>query len=262
MTEEMVNDAKVKSIISVEPLPGSQVILSLVENNAPILVSKTVGEGSVILCATSADRSWSELVVHPVYAIMIQQAATTMTSKPDSRLTRINKTKTISIAGTEPASATLSKSKLSTDSDEVNEENKPPVQVSPLTNESFKAEIKAEHISESGIYQILGAQDSVLGAIAANSEPLESDVRVVAPNVLKETVGAMTNVSILSESPEQEIQNARKGSDLTTLLLFSCILCFALQSILAKIFTNKISKGETDIATSLQLSNVAAARRT
>ncbi|MED6300677.1 MAG: VWA domain-containing protein [Verrucomicrobiota bacterium] len=262
MTEDVVNAAKVKSIISIEPLAGSQVILSLVENNAPILVSKTVGEGSVILCATSADRSWSELVVHPVYAIMIQQAATTMTSKPDSRLAKINKTKTISIAGTKPANAVLSKSKLSTDSDEVNEENKSSVQVSSLTNESFKAEIKAEHISESGIYQILGAQESVLGAIAANSEPLESDVRVVAPDVLKETVGAMPNVSILSESPEQEIQNARKGSDLTTLLLFSCILCFAVQSILAKIFTNKISKGETDIATSLQLSNVAAARRT
>lgn len=260
MTEEMVNDAKVKSIVSIEPLPGSQVILSLVENNAPILVSKTVGEGSVILCATSADRSWSELVVHPVYAIIIQQAATTMTSKPDSRLARINKTKTISITGAKPASAALGK--LSADSEGTADTNKPSVQLTSLTNESFKAEIKAEHISESGIYQILGLQDSVLGAIAANSDPSESDVRVVAPDVLEQTIGAMKNVSILEGAPEQKIKNARKGSDLTKWLLTLCILCFATQSILAKIFTNKISKGETDIATSLQLSNVAAARRT
>ena len=260
MTEEMVNDAKVKSIVSIEPLPGSQVILSLVENNAPILVSKTVGEGSVILCATSADRSWSELVVHPVYAIIIQQAATTMTSKPDSRLARINKTKTISITGAKPASAALGK--LSADSEGTADANKPSVQLTSLTNESFKAEIKAEHISESGIYQILGSQDSVLGAIAANSDPSESDVRVVDSDVLKQTIGAMKNVSILEGAPEQKIKNARKGSDLTKWLLTLCILCFATQSILAKIFTNKISKGETDIATSLQLSNVAAARRT
>ena len=260
MTEDVINDAKVKSIISVEPLPGSQVILKLVENNAPILVSKTVGEGSVILCATSADRSWSELVVHPVYAIMIQQAATTMTSKPDSRLTRINKTKAISIAGTQPASASLGK--LNTGSEDNADTNKPSVQLTALTNESFKAEIKAEHISESGIYQILGSQDSVLGAIAANSDPSESNVRVVAPDVLEQTIGAMKNIEILEGAPEQEIQNARKGSDLTTWLLTLCVICFLAQSILAKIFTNKISKGETDIATSLQLSNVAAARRT
>ncbi|MDC0048289.1 VWA domain-containing protein [Verrucomicrobia bacterium] len=260
MTEKVVNDAKVESIISVEPLPRSQVILSLVENNAPILMSKTVGEGSVILCATSADRSWSELVVHPVYAIMIQQAATTMTSKPDSRLTRINRTKAISIAGTQPASASIGK--LSPDSEGTADTKKPSVQLTALPNENFKAEIKAEDISESGIYQILGPQGSVLGAIAANSDPSESDVRVVDPDVLKQTIGAMKNIEILEGAPEQKIQSDRKGSDLTTWLLTLCIICFVAQSILAKIFTNKISKGETDIATSLQLSNVAAARRT
>ena len=260
MTEEMVNAAKVKSINSIEPLPGSQVILSLVETNAPVLISKTVGEGSVILCATSADRSWSELVLHPVYAIMIRQAATTMTSKPDSRLARINQTKSISIAGTKPATASLGK--LSTEPDETGDTDRPYVELTSLTNESFKAEIKAEDINESGIYQIIGAQDSILGAIAANSDPKESDVRVVAPDVLKETVGAMQNVSILEGELGQEIMEDRKGSDLTSWLLGLCILCFVLQSILAKRFTNKISQGETDIATSLQLSNVAAARRT
>ena len=260
MTEEMVNTAKVKSIISIEKYPGSQVILSLVENDAPILISKTVGEGSVILCATSADRSWSELVVHPVYAIMIQQAATTMTSKPDSRLTRINKSKAISIAGIQPASASIGK--LSADSEGTADTKKPSVQLTALTNENFKAEIKAEDISESGIYQILGPQGSVLGAIAANSDPSESNVRVVAPDVLEQTIGAMKNIEILEGAPEQKIQSDRKGSDLTTWLLTLCIICFLAQSILAKIFTNKISKGETDIATSLQLSNVAAARRT
>ena len=78
---------------------------------------------------------------------------------------------------------------------------------------------------------------------------------------LLEIKSKITNIKIIDGSPEA-VLNDRKGSDLTSLLLFLCIVCFVLQSILAKIFTNKISKGETDVAASLQLSNVAAARRT
>ena len=152
--------------------------------------------------------------------------------------------------------------KLSADSENDTDTKKPSVQLTALTNGNFKAEIRAEDISESGIYQILGSQGSVLGAIAANSDPSESDVRVVDPDVLNQTIATMKNIEILEGAPEQKIQSDRKGSDLTTWLLTLCIICFVAQSILAKIFTNKISKGETDIATSLQLSNVAAARRT
>ena len=259
MSEEMINDAKIKSLVELQPTQGSQVILSLVEDKSPVLVSKEVGNGSVILCSTSADRSWSDMVLHPIYAIMIQQAVTTTTSRPESRVAMVHSSKTINIEGAMPSNAKLQKMIIS------GEETENEIQTTEIKtsqdNNSFKAEIDAQDINETGVYQITNNEGKILGAIAVNSNPSESNVKVAAADALNESIGAAYNIKIIDGSPDA-VLNDRKGSDLTSLLLFLCIVCFVLQSILAKIFTNKISKGETDVAASLQLSNVAAARRT
>lgn len=259
MSEGMINDAKIKSLVELQPTQGSQVILSLVEDKSPVLVSKEVGNGSVILCSTSADRSWSDMVLHPIYAIMIQQAVTTTTSRPESRVSMVHSSKTINIEGAMPSNAKLQKMIIS--SEEMEDEIETTEIKTSQDNNSFKAEIDAQDINETGVYQITNNEGKILGAIAVNSNPSESNVRVAAADVLNESIGAADNIKIIDGSPDA-VLNDRKGSDLTSLLLFLCIVCFVLQSILAKIFTNRISKGETDVAASLQLSNVAAARRT
>ena len=259
MSEEMINDAKIKSLVNLQPTEGSQVILSLVEDKSPVLVSKEVGSGSVILCSTSADRSWSDMVLHPIYAIMIQQAVTTTTSRPESRLAMVHSSKTINIEGAMPSSAKLQKMIIA--GEETEDEIEATEIKTSQDNNSFKAEIDAQDINDTGVYQITNNEGKILGAIAVNSNPSESNVKVAAADALKESIGAAGNIKIIDGSPDA-VLNDRKGSDLTSLLLFLCIVCFVLQSILAKIFTNKISKGETDVAASLQLSNVAAARRT
>ena len=259
MSEEMINDAKIKSLVELQPTQGSQVILSLVEDKSPVLVSKEVGNGSVILCSTSADRSWSDMVLHPIYAIMIQQAVTTTTSRPESRVAMVHSSKTINIEGAMPSNAKLQKMIIS--GEETEDEIETTEIKTSQDNNSFKAEIDAQDINETGVYQITNNEGKILGAIAVNSNPSESNVKVAAADALNESIGAADNIKIIDGSPDA-VLNDRKGSDLTSLLLFLCIVCFVLQSILAKIFTNKISKGETDVAASLQLSNVAAARRT
>ena len=261
MSEEMINAAKIRSLVEIQPLEGSQVILNLVEDKSPVLISKDIGDGSVILCSTSADRSWSELVVHPIYAIMIQQAVTTTTSKPESRMAMVHNFKSINIDGVAPSNAKLRKMIIGEDQKSEDSETND-IKITQSSNNSFIAEINAQDISETGVYQILNNGNTVLGAIAVNSDPSESNVKVAATNSLDESLGSVSNIDIIDGAPDDIILNKRKGSDLTSMLLFLCILCFVLQSILAKIFTNKISKGETDIAASLQLSNVAAARRT
>ena len=259
MSEEMINDAKIKSLVELQPTQGSQVILSLVEDKSPVLVSKEVGNGSVILCSTSADRSWSDMVLHPIYAIMIQQAVTTTTSRPESRVAMVHSSKTINIEGAMPSNAKLQKMIIS--GEETEDEIETTEIKTSQDNNSFKAEIDAQDINETGVYQITNNEGKILGAIAVNSNPSESNVKVAAADALNESIGAADNIKIIDGSPDA-VLNDRKGSDLTSLLLLLCIVCFVLQSILAKIFTNKISKGETDVAASLQLSNVAAARRT
>ena len=124
-------------------------------------------------------------------------------------------------------------------------------------------EAKALPAGVPGIYQYNDDKGIALTAVAANIDAAESNVRVIASKSLEGQVDSIgLNVIDPGSSAADAIKSTRRGSDLSSLLLLLAVLCFLLQSVIAKIFTKKISRGETDVAASLQLSQVAAARRT
>ncbi len=57
------------------------------------------------------------------------------------------------------------------------------------------------------------------------------------------------------------VEKSRQGRELSFILLISGIVVLVLQSLLAKYFTNRMSHADADVSASLQMSRVAAARR-
>ena len=253
LPEEIVNSARINRIMDSEPAPGSQVILRIAENNAPLLLARDIGAGSVLMFTTSADRSWNALALHPLYAMLLQQAGTTMSSQPDSRLTACGEEMVHRIQS-DAKRLTLTRPDGSSDTVR-------PDQVGETLNIELTAELP-------GIYQYADDKGSALTAVAANIDASESNVRVIASKSLEsgfDSIGLEKKKFKVIEpgsSASSAIKAARRGSDLSSLLLTLAILCFLIQSVIAKIFTKKISRGETDVAASLQISQVAAARRT
>ena len=99
--------------------------------------------------------------------------------------------------------------------------------------------------------------------VAANVNASESNVRVVEGPALANSLDD-TGVKVLNRagSMADAIQDERRGSELSGRLLIAAIIAFILQSILARRFTNRINREDTtDLATTLQMSQVAAARR-
>ncbi|MCH2061527.1 MAG: BatA domain-containing protein [Verrucomicrobiales bacterium] len=248
LPEEIVNSARINRIMDCEPAPESQVILRIAENNAPLLLARDFGAGSVLMFTTSADRSWNALAVHPLYAMLLQQAATTMSSQPGSRLTACGEEMVHRIQS-DAKRLELVRPDGTTDTIR-------PDQIGETLNIELTAGVP-------GIYQYNNDNGSRLTAVAANIDASESNIRVIASNSLESELDDMgLTVIDPGSSASDEIKKARRGSDLSSLLLTLAILCFLIQSVIAKIFTKKISRGETDVAASLQLSQVAAARRT
>jgi hypothetical protein len=248
LPEDIVNSARINRIIESEPAAESQVILRIAENNAPLLLARDIGAGSVLLFTTSADRSWNALAVHPLYAMLLQQAATTISSQPESRLTA---------CGAEFKHRLQSKAKrLTVINPDGTSDTIRPDRIGETLNIELTAEVP-------GIYQYNDDKGITLTAVAANIDASESNVRVIASKSLESQVDSIgLNVIDPGSSAADSIKSARRGSDLSSILLVLAILCFLIQSVIAKIFTKKISRGETDVAASLQLSQVAAARRT
>jgi uncharacterized membrane protein len=248
LPEEIVNSARINRIMDSEPAPESQVILRIAENNAPLLLARDIGAGSVLMFTTSADRNWNALAIHPLYAMLLQQAATTMSSQPGSRLTACGEEMVHRIQS-DAKRLNLIRPDGTTDTIR-------PDQIGETLNIELTAGLP-------GIYQYNNDNGSRLTAVAANIDASESNIRVIASNSLESELDDMgLTVIDPGSSASDAIKSARRGSDLSSLLLTLAILCFLIQSVIAKIFTKKISRGETDVAASLQLSQVAAARRT
>ncbi len=79
--QEARDTLRFSKTIQVRPDANSTVILSLARSDSPLVLEKQVDLGSVIFFATTADRDWSNLVVHPLFPMLMQQTITHLTNR-------------------------------------------------------------------------------------------------------------------------------------------------------------------------------------
>ena len=79
--QEARDTLRFSKTIQVLPDDNASVILSLAGSDSPLVIEKQVDLGSVIFFATTADRDWSNLVVHPLFPMLMQQTITHLTNR-------------------------------------------------------------------------------------------------------------------------------------------------------------------------------------
>jgi hypothetical protein len=199
---------------------------------------------------TSADRSWGELPVHPLYTMLLQQAVTSLSSRPDSRQIIAGESAELAVSGRQVGDSVRVT---------IPEGETTVVKVTA----SGQQPVCAVEVDRVGIYEIAGDAQASAMAFAVNVDPAEASVRVVDAGALVTQLEPL-NVRVIAESGAiaSAIEDGRSGRELSRILLVLGVLAFLLQSILAKRFTDRMSRGEADVSGSLQMSRVAAARRT
>lgn len=249
LPQEVIDGARFSKLFKVEPAQGSQTILSIAESAAPLLLSRDVGAGSVFLFTTSADRTWNQLPVHPLYTMLLQQAVTNMTSRPEARNVIVGAAAELAVHGPHVGETV-----------HVIDPQKQSVELK--VTETGQQPVCKIDMDKVGVYEIQGTKGMPVLLTAANVDPAESDVRVVAPSVLATELEPI-GVRVVAQpgALASAIETSRKGRELATVLLICGIVVFVLQSVLAKYFTNRMSQPDTDVAASLQMGRVAAARR-
>ena len=238
-------------VMRVEPVKGSETILKVADNDAPLLIERRQGRGSVMLMATSADLQWTSLPKADLYTILIHQAVTHMSSRPESLRYLVGEDATLSINGHKAGET---------------------VRISGPMGDPVNVQLAAQEnrvvcpipTSRPGIYVAETSGDKTVEArtVAINVDAGESNVRVIDSTVLEERVSD-TAVEVVSanESMLSAITQGRVGLELTKTLLILGLLVFIAQGFLARLFTNRIDRSEVDVTSALQKSRVAAARR-
>lgn len=244
--------AEFPAVVQVEPAPDSQTILSLAENEIPLLLSGNVGSGSVLMFTTAADRSWSEFPLHPLYVMLLQQTVTNVSSEIGSRNVTVGTLCRLSAPGRNV-------------DDRVGVTNpQKEIRETKVTLSQQLQPICAFEPDKVGFYKVALAKETGTpeAVMAVNVDSSESGVPVLKKAELEGRLGSL-NVAVAEQKElKGAIEKNRRGRELSTILLVLGIVIFILQSLLAKLFTNRMSDPETDITTTLEMSRVAAARRT
>ena len=248
--EKLLDAIRITKQIEATPTENGEVLITSQSGN-PVLLSRSTGSGTVLLFTTSASKRWNNLPREPLYAILLQQAVTMLTSDPDRLQLTVGSDASLPLREREAGEFVA----LLTPGTEEPEE------IRVIQNgDQLTAPVS---LTKHGIYEIKAEEGKPGVAIAANVNASESNVRVVESAALNNTLDS-TGVQVLSRegSISKAIEDARRGSELSHRLLLAALIVFILQRILARRFTNRINKDDTkDLSTTLQMSQVAAARR-
>ena len=248
--EKLLDAIRITKQFEATPTENSEVLITSQSGN-PVLLSRSTGSGTVLLFTTSASKRWNNLPREPLYAILLQQAVTMLTSNPDR----------LQLTVGNDASLLLTKREAGEFVDLLRPDTKEPEEIRVIQNgDQLAAPVS---LTKRGIYEIKAEEGKPGVAIAANVNASESNVRIVESAALSNTLDS-TGVRVLNRegSPSKAIKDARRGSELSQRLLLAALIVFILQSILARRFTNRINREDIkDLSTTLQMSQVAAARR-
>jgi hypothetical protein len=76
LPEDLFSETRFLTRLTVEPTATSFPVLSLAGSDAPILLEHSLGRGHVFQFTTSADTSWNNMALTPVFPMLMQQIVT------------------------------------------------------------------------------------------------------------------------------------------------------------------------------------------
>ncbi len=220
---DLLTESSVRGHFEVEPDAESRVLLRLADGT-PLLLEKSVGRGLVLLLTTSADRSWHDLALSPVFPIIVQQAVTHFESMQSATPLVVGDPLFVSVDSGEAAvDGVLTRPDGSKETFAVADEDR-------------GSSISLGDAAQIGFYTVaLGDRRT---ATAVNAEASESDVRALEPSALRRVVPDVLVVGP-DRSAAAAVRQGRRGRELWPLLLGAALLLLAAEAAFARWQTRK-----------------------
>jgi hypothetical protein len=222
--------------VKTQPREEARVLLRLDPGNDPILVEGSLGRGKVYLFASSANREWSDLVVNPLYLMLVQQIATDLTRRPYEVPLTVGDALKFTAAADAAGSVEAVRDPLGDDLP-VRVGDEGGIGVAVLANADLP-----------GVYTWRGAGTADSGEdrppeqrIAVNVDTVESTVSVLR-DVELATVAEGKSLRLIGEkqSIRAAVTESRQGRELWRLLLGAALVALVGESILAGRFSQRM----------------------
>jgi hypothetical protein len=193
LPDDLFSETRFLMRLEVEPTPSSFPILSLAGSGAPILLEHSLGRGHVFMFTTSAETSWNNMALTPVFPMLMQQIVTYLVGREFERPRVVGDSLSLSYVEQPDASDAV----FDTPSEET-------ITV-PVREHRNQFVAMLENSREAGFYEARVSVQAPGMPVAVNVDPGESDVVSLTASELNTN---LERIDITVANSEAELASA------------------------------------------------------
>ena len=164
LAEDLFNETRFLKCLELKPSASSFTVLRLAAGNRPVLLEKSLGRGQVFQFSTTAQATWNNMALTPVFPMLMQQIVTYLAGREFERPQTVGDTLTLSFAEQPDASDAVFDS--------------PSGRTVTVPVREYRDQYVAfmENAEETGFYEARVSVQSAAMPVAVNVDVRESDV--------------------------------------------------------------------------------------
>jgi hypothetical protein len=227
---ETLTDCRFSRVMKVQPVEKSRTLLHLAAAGGPILMERRIGEGTVLMLTSTADRSWNNLPLNPVLPLVVQQAITYLSRRPYEAAFSVGQTALLPLpvpSDVDPGEVTVTDP-----SGQIR-------QIQPQTAQGRPA-VDLGLLDRAGFYEVEMQDGQATIPLAVNLDPRESDLRAAEATTLRDQLATTsTRVAQAGAPLGSTIRAQRVGKELWIYFLLAGLAVVLIEAILARWFTRR-----------------------
>ncbi len=222
LSEDLLSETQFLKVLNVKPTAESSIVLALEGSSKPLLIEQSIGRGQVFMFTSSAEPTWNNMALTPVFPMLIQQMVTYLTAREFEKPRVVGSSLSLSYVD-QPDS-----------SDAVFETPKGETITVPVKEHRNQYIALLDRANEAGFYLARVSVQAPSMPIAVNIDSRESDVQCVSADALLRKFSEGNIVVASSDSALVDtIKQARTGLSFWRSLMIACFVFLIIESVIA-----------------------------
>lgn len=228
LPEDLFSEARILRLLVVEPAPSAFPILQLAGNGGPILIEHALGRGQVFMFTTTAETSWNNMALTPVFPMVMQQIVTYLSGREFERPRIVGDSLALTYVDQPDAN------------DAVFETPSGETITVPVREVGGQFVALLESATEDGYYTARVSVQAAGVPIAVNVDSRESDVATLAESELRANLEGL-GLEIISDDAQlaSAIETNRTGRSAWRILMIAALIFLLIECLLADRMMNR-----------------------
>ncbi|MFU8892099.1 MAG: BatA domain-containing protein [Luteolibacter sp.] len=222
LPEDLLAETRIMRLLEVEPLPSSYTVLQLAGSGAPVLLEKALGRGQVFQFTTTAEITWNNMALTPVFPLVMQQIVTYLSGREFESPRLVGDSLTLTYVSQPDASDAV----FDTPSGET-------ITV-PVREVGGQFVALLENAHEAGYYTARVSVQAAGLPIAVNVDPRESPIACLDEAELRANLeGLGIQVASTGDDLAAAIEATRTGRSAWRIFMIAALIFLVLEALLA-----------------------------